>query len=51
MTVDWSDASQRSYWVDELTPKLAEKIQDGSGTDSNATSTNDTSFLTGATAG
>ena len=48
VTVDWSDASQRTYWVDELTPKLAEEIQDGSGTDSNATSTNDTSFLTGA---
>ncbi|WP_434533407.1 MDR family MFS transporter [Curtobacterium subtropicum] len=48
VTVDWSNASQRAYWVDELTPALAEKIDDGASSDSAATSTNDTSFLTGA---
>ena len=48
VSVDWSDADQRSYWVDELTPELAKKIDDGNTTSDSATSTNDTSFLTGA---
>ncbi|OEI68429.1 MDR family MFS transporter [Curtobacterium sp. ER1/6] len=48
VSVDWSDASQRSYWVDELTPALAKEIGKGGESDSAATSTNDTSFLTGA---
>ncbi len=48
VSVDWSDASQRSYWVRQLTPELAEKVDDGSTQNDSATSTNDTSFLTGA---
>uniref|UniRef100_A0A942SZF4 MFS transporter n=1 Tax=Neobacillus citreus TaxID=2833578 RepID=A0A942SZF4_9BACI len=48
VAVDWSNAAQRTYWVDELTPELAKKIEDGSGTSDSASSTNDTSFLTGA---
>ncbi|MGN7223361.1 MDR family MFS transporter [Curtobacterium flaccumfaciens] len=48
VSVDWADADQRSYWVDELTPELAKKIDDGNTTSDSATSTNDTSFLTGA---
>ena len=48
VSVDWSDAAQRSYWVKQLTPELAQRIEDGTGSGSNATSTNDTSFLTGA---
>ncbi|SDQ31834.1 drug resistance transporter, EmrB/QacA subfamily [Curtobacterium sp. UNCCL20] len=48
VSVDWSNASQREYWVDELTPDLAKKIDDGSTQNDSATSTNDTSFLTGA---
>jgi EmrB/QacA subfamily drug resistance transporter len=47
LVVDWSDASQRSYWVGELTPAVAEQVSDGSGSNSTI-STNDTSFLTGA---
>ncbi len=48
VVVDWSDTAQRTYWVDQVTPDLAERIEDGDGTSSSATSTNDTSFLTGA---
>ncbi|GAA3340098.1 hypothetical protein GCM10017714_18410 [Curtobacterium pusillum] len=48
LTVDWSNASQRSYWVGELTPALAKQIDKGGESGSSATSTNDTSFLTGA---
>ncbi|WP_186322057.1 MDR family MFS transporter [Curtobacterium pusillum] len=47
LVVDWSDASQRSYWVGELTPAVAKQVSDGSGSNSTI-STNDTSFLTGA---
>jgi EmrB/QacA subfamily drug resistance transporter len=47
LVVDWSDAAQRSYWVGELTPAVAEQVSDGSGSNSTI-STNDTSFLTGA---
>jgi EmrB/QacA subfamily drug resistance transporter len=48
LAVDWSDASQRSYWVDELTPAVAKQVEDGSGSGDSSISTNDTSFLTGA---
>ncbi|OII03991.1 MDR family MFS transporter [Curtobacterium sp. MCBA15_008] len=48
VSVDWSDATQRSYWVKQLTPELAKKVDDGSTQNDSATSTNDTSFLTGA---
>lgn len=50
VVVDWSNAEQRRYWVDELTPKLIDKIDDGDTAASSASSstTSDTSFLTGA---
>ncbi|WP_416393626.1 MULTISPECIES: MDR family MFS transporter [unclassified Curtobacterium] len=46
--VDWSDASERSYWVGELTPAVAKQVSDSSDSGSSTMSTNDTSFLTGA---
>lgn len=48
--VDWSNASQRSYWVDQLTPTLVKQINKGdSSTSASSTSaTSDTSFLNGA---
>lgn len=51
LVVDWSDEAQRSYWVDQLTPTLAEQISSTS-TDSEGSgvSTSDTSYLTGADA-
>ncbi|MGN8051449.1 MFS transporter, partial [Curtobacterium sp. 22159] len=48
LTVDWSNAAQRSYWVDELTPAVAKQIDNGKSSGDSASSTNDTSFLTGA---
>ena len=50
LAVDWSDPAQRSAMLDELTPKLIEQINSGTGdadvqTD---TSASDTSFLSGA---
>jgi len=48
LTVDWSNASQRSYWVGELTPAIAKKVDQGGESGNSASSTNDTSFLTGA---
>ena len=48
LVVDWSDASQRTYWVGELTPAVAKQVSDGSGSGNSTISTNDTSFLTGA---
>lgn len=51
LVVDWSDKAQRSYWVDQLTPTLAEQISSTS-TDGeeSGVSTSDTSYLTGADA-
>lgn len=51
LVVDWSDEAQRSYWVDQLTPTLAEQISSTS-TDGeeSGVSTSDTSYLTGADA-
>ncbi|MBN9613487.1 MAG: DHA2 family efflux MFS transporter permease subunit [Actinobacteria bacterium] len=48
--VDWSNADQRSYWVDKLAPELVDKVKGGdtSATDSASGSISDTSFLTGA---
>ncbi|WIE65649.1 MDR family MFS transporter [Curtobacterium sp. MCLR17_036] len=48
VVVDWSDAAQRTYWVDQVTPDLAKQIDAGDSSSSSSTSTNDTSFLTGA---
>ncbi|PCN46971.1 MFS transporter [Curtobacterium sp. 'Ferrero'] len=52
VSVDWSDASQRSYWVDQLTPTLSKQIakQADSGTSGASSETSDTSYLNGADA-
>ncbi len=52
LTVDWSNEAQRSYWVDQVAPKIADKVNSGesSGSGTADTSTNDTSFLKGADA-
>lgn len=54
VSVDWSDADQRSAWVDQLTPKLAdqinEKADDSDGSAGGGDSTSDTSYLNGADA-
>jgi EmrB/QacA subfamily drug resistance transporter len=48
LAVDWTDTAQRTYWVDQVVPDLAEQIEKGADDDSSASATNDTSFLTGA---
>ncbi|WP_326502667.1 MDR family MFS transporter [Rothia nasimurium] len=51
LVVDWSDEAQRSYWVDQLTPTLAEQISSTStDAEESGVSTSDTSYLTGADA-
>ncbi len=52
LRVDWSDAEQRGYWVDQLADELVERVQGGdtSAADSASGSISDTSFLTGADA-
>jgi hypothetical protein len=47
--VDWTNASQRAYWVDQLTPTVAKQIKDNSkAASASSSSTSDTSFLNGA---
>lgn len=49
LVVDWADDAQRSYWVDQITPTLAEQISSTSTEGEGAgASTSDTSYLTGA---
>ena len=49
VSVDYSNKSQRTYWVDQLAPTISDEIAKGtSKTDSASSSTNDTSFLNGA---
>ncbi|MDR6891887.1 EmrB/QacA subfamily drug resistance transporter [Falsarthrobacter nasiphocae] len=46
--VDWSNDAQRNHWVDELTPKLADKINEEASKDGETkadTSASDTSYL------
>ncbi|MBO9626519.1 MAG: MFS transporter [Microbacterium sp.] len=52
VSVDWSDKDQRTYWVDQLVPEIAKKIDSGSSEASSGTSSSvsDTSFLNGADA-
>ncbi|WP_237232777.1 MDR family MFS transporter [Rothia nasisuis] len=51
LVVDWADDAQRSYWVDQITPTLAEQISSTStGGEESGVSTSDTSYLTGADA-
>jgi EmrB/QacA subfamily drug resistance transporter len=47
VSVDWSNASQRNYYVDKTVPTLEKKLNTTSAKSSNA-STSDTSFLNGA---
>ncbi|MFJ4219652.1 MDR family MFS transporter [Curtobacterium luteum] len=52
VSVDWSNAAQRSYWIDQLTPKLSSTIEDRADANSSSSSseTSDTSYLNGADA-
>ncbi|MFE4948777.1 MDR family MFS transporter [Leifsonia sp. NPDC056665] len=48
--VNWANASQRGFYVDKLTPTLADKLKTGDSKANNSSSsaTSDTSFLDGA---
>jgi EmrB/QacA subfamily drug resistance transporter len=50
VSVDWSNSTQRSYWVDQLVPTIQKKLADNNGSASKASdsTTSDTSFLNGA---
>ena len=50
VSVDWGNAAQRSYWVDQLVPSIQKKLADANGSASKASNstTSDTSFLKGA---
>ncbi|WP_244304547.1 MDR family MFS transporter [Leucobacter viscericola] len=50
VSVDWSNDAQRSHWVKQLAPDIADQINDGSSNASKGsnTSVSDTSFLNGA---
>jgi hypothetical protein len=50
LTVDWSNASERRYYVDKIVPTLVKQIDKGSSTTANASTstTSDTSFLKNA---
>ncbi|WP_434317415.1 MDR family MFS transporter [Leifsonia sp. P73] len=48
--VNWANASQRAFYVDKVTPTLADKLKkgDSKANSSSSSSTSDTSFLDGA---
>jgi len=50
LTVDWSNASERHYYVDKIAPTIADQIKKGSSSTSKASTstTSDTSFLNNA---
>jgi EmrB/QacA subfamily drug resistance transporter len=48
VAVDWSNAGQRSYYVDKLTPSIVSKLKSGTTASSSNSATSDTSFLNGA---
>jgi EmrB/QacA subfamily drug resistance transporter len=52
LAVDWTNASQRSYWVDQLVPTLVKQLdkQSDSSSSSSSSETSDTSYLNGADA-
>ena len=51
LVVDWSNAADRQYYVDQAVPSIVDTLQQqSSDSGSSASSTNDTSFLTGADA-
>ncbi|OII36664.1 MFS transporter permease [Curtobacterium sp. MMLR14_010] len=48
LAVDWSDPDQRAYYVEQAVPSIVKELNGSGDTGSSASSTNDTSFLTGA---
>jgi hypothetical protein len=48
LAVDWSDPDQRAYYVEQAVPSIVKELNGSAKGDSGASSTNDTSFLTGA---
>jgi EmrB/QacA subfamily drug resistance transporter len=50
ISVDWTNASQRNYWVSQITPGIEKQLKSDKSKASSAssTSTSDTSFLNGA---
>nr|WP_083527698.1 MDR family MFS transporter [Curtobacterium ammoniigenes] len=48
LTVDWSNTSERTYWVKQLVPTVSKKVADQKA--SGTSNTSDTSFLNGADA-
>ena len=48
LAVDWSDPDQRAYYVEQAVPSIVAQLNGSAKGDSGASSTNDTSFLTGA---
>ncbi|TPW78202.1 MDR family MFS transporter [Schumannella soli] len=48
--VDWSDKTQRTYWVDQLVPEVKKNIDSSKQSTGSSDSTSDTSFLNGADA-
>ncbi|WP_200938398.1 MDR family MFS transporter [Curtobacterium sp. Leaf183] len=49
LVVDWSNASDRRYWVDQVVPSLVKQLDKGTGPSSGSSAdTSDTSFLNGA---
>ncbi|MCJ1715776.1 MDR family MFS transporter [Curtobacterium sp. VKM Ac-2922] len=51
LVVDWSNASDRQYYVDQAVPSIIDTLeQQSTDSGSSVSSTNDTSFLTGADA-
>ena len=50
LAVNYSDASQREYWVGQVAPSISDSIKDASKSSSSSSSMSDTSFLNGADA-
>ncbi|MCJ1714450.1 MDR family MFS transporter [Curtobacterium sp. VKM Ac-2922] len=49
LVVDWSNASDRQYYVDQVVPTLVKQLDKGTGSSSGSSAdTSDTSFLNGA---
>ncbi|WP_022901055.1 MDR family MFS transporter [Humibacter albus] len=50
VSVNWANDKQRTYWVDQLTPKIHKQItkSDSKASNASSSSTSDTSFLNGA---
>jgi hypothetical protein len=50
LTIDYTDADQRSAVVDKVVPTIVDKLKDASGSGTSGSSVSDTSFLNGADA-